>query len=64
MLEKWKQRVIQMNLKKAIFVFAAVSVILVLGLSVALYGNFRGRMEHWESLHLSSQGKGIRRFPS
>lgn len=31
MLEKWKQRAIQMNFKKAVFVFLAVSFILVLG---------------------------------
>lgn len=49
MLEKWKQRAIQMNFKKAILAFLAVSFILVLGFSAALYGNFKGRMDQWES---------------
>lgn len=49
MLEKWKQRAIQMNFKKAILVFVAAGIILVLGLSAALYGNFKDRMEQWES---------------
>lgn len=49
MLEKWKQRVIQMNFKKAILVFLAVSFILVLGFSAALYGNFKDRTDQWES---------------
>ena len=30
MLEKWKQRAIQMNFKKAVLVFLAVSFVLVL----------------------------------
>lgn len=49
MLEKWKQRAIQMNFKKAILVFLAVSFILVLGFSAALYGNFKDRTDQWES---------------
>lgn len=50
MLEKWKQRAIQMNFKKAVFVFFAVSFILVLGFSTALYGNFKDRTDQWESV--------------
>lgn len=49
MLEKWKQRAIQMNFKRAVLAFAASSFIMILGLSAALYGNFKGRMEQWES---------------
>lgn len=49
MLERWKQRAIQMNFKKAILAFLAVSFILILGFSAALYGNFKGRMTQWES---------------
>lgn len=48
-LKKWKQRAMQMNFKKAILVFLAVSFILVLGFSVVLYGNFRDRVDQWES---------------
>lgn len=55
MLEKWKQRVIQMNFKKAILVFVAVSFILVLGSFAALYGNFKERMDQWESLVKTSR---------
>lgn len=49
MLERWKQYAIQMNLKRAILVFVAVGFILVLGCSAVLYGNFKDRMEQWES---------------
>lgn len=49
MLEKWKQHAIQMNFKKAVLVFLAVSFILVLGFSAALYGNFKDRTAQWES---------------
>lgn len=55
MLEKWKQRAMKMNFKKAILVFVAVSFILVLGFSAALYGNFKGRMEQWESVVKTSR---------
>jgi hypothetical protein len=55
MLEKWKQRIIQMNFKKAVLVFVVVGAILVLGFSTALYGNFRGRMEQWESAAKASR---------
>ena len=48
-LKKWKQRAMQMNFKKAILVFLAVSFILILGFSVVLYGNFRDRVDQWES---------------
>ena len=49
MLEKWKQRAIQMNFKKAVLVFLAVSFVLVLGFSAVLYGNFKDRTDQWES---------------
>lgn len=55
MLEKWKQLAIQMNFKKAILVFLAVSFILVLGFSAALYGNFKDRTDQWESAVKTSQ---------
>lgn len=45
MLEKWKQRAIQMNFKKAVLVFLAVSFVLVLGFSAVLYGNFKDRTD-------------------
>lgn len=49
MLEKWKQRAIQMNLKRAVIIFVVVSFILMLGGSAALYGRFKGRANQWES---------------
>lgn len=49
MLEKLKHRAIQMNFKKAVLVFAAVSFILVLGFSAVLYGNFKDRIAQLES---------------
>ena len=49
MLEKWKQRAIQMNFKRAVIIFVVVSFILMLGGSAALYGRFKGRANQWES---------------
>ena len=49
MLEKWKQRAIQMNFKRAVIIFVVVSFILMLGGSDALYGRFKGRANQWES---------------
>lgn len=48
MLEKWKQRAIQMNFRKAVLIFVAASFIIILGLSAALYVNFNGRIKQWE----------------
>lgn len=50
MVERWKKRVIQMNLKRAVLVFAIISIVSVFGLSVAVYGKFIGRVEQWEDL--------------
>lgn len=49
MLEKWRQRAIKMNFKRAVITFVVVSFILVLGGSAALYGSFKGRVDQWES---------------
>lgn len=49
MLEKWKQRAIQMNFKRAVIIFVVISFILMLGGSAALYGRFKGRANQWES---------------
>ena len=48
MLEKWKQRAIQMNFKRAVIIFVVISFILALGGSAALYGSFKGRIHQWE----------------
>ncbi len=50
MSEKWKQRAIQMNFKRAVIIFVVVSFILMLGGSAALYGRFKGRANQWESV--------------
>lgn len=54
-----KQRAIQMNFKKAVLVFLAVSLILDLGFSVALYGNFKDRTDQWESAYCGNCGKKL-----
>ncbi|MGN0354704.1 MAG: zinc ribbon domain-containing protein [Muricoprocola sp.] len=50
MLEKWKKWALQMNLKKAVFIFAAVSVVSVLGLFAAMCGIFKRKAFQWESV--------------
>lgn len=55
MLEKWKQGAIQVNFKKAILVFWAVSFIFILGFSAALYRNFKDRTDQWESAMKTSR---------
>lgn len=48
MLEKWKQKAIQMNLKKAVIFFIVTSFVLSIVSFAAVYGNFQGRMNEWE----------------
>ena len=48
MLEKWKQKAIQMNLRKAVIIFIVTSFVLILASAVAIYGNFHSRMNEWE----------------
>lgn len=48
MLEKWKQKAIQMNFKKAVIFFIITSFILIIVSTAAIYGNFLSRMNQWE----------------
>ncbi len=48
MLEKWKQRAIKMNLKKAVIFFLITSFAAAIGFSAVLYSNFHGRIFEWE----------------
>ncbi len=48
MLEKWKQRAIKMNLRKAAIAFIITVFALAIASSAALYSNFRGRISDWE----------------
>ena len=49
MLEKWKQKAIQMNLKKTVTSFVVVSVIFMLVSSGILYARFRDKIDTWEA---------------
>lgn len=48
MLEKWKQRAIKMNFRKAVIAFAITAFALVLVSFAAVYGNFQSRIATWE----------------
>lgn len=50
MLEKWKQKAIQMNLRKAVICFIVTSFVLIIASSAAVYGNFQSRMNEWEKI--------------
>lgn len=48
MLEKWKQKAIQMNLRKAVIFFIVTSFVLIIASSAAVYSNLQNRMNEWE----------------
>lgn len=48
MLEKWKQKAIQMNLRKVVILFIVTSFVLIIASSAAIYGNFQRRMSECE----------------
>lgn len=50
MMEKWKQRAIQMNFKKAVIVFLIACFVLAVSVPVALYVNFQDRISAWEQV--------------
>lgn len=60
MLEKWEQKIIHMNFKKAAIVFLVTGFILALAVPAALYGNFRGRVTDWEQLGETDREHGER----
>lgn len=56
MLEKWKQKAFQMNLKKAVILFIVTSLVLIIASFAAVYGNFQGRMNEWEKYTETDRG--------
>ena len=58
MLEKWKQKAIQMNMKKAVTSFVVVSAILMIVSSGTLYARFRDKINTWEATTEDSRGHG------
>lgn len=58
MLEKWKQRAITMNLRKAVMVFVITGFVLVVASSVAVYSNFQNRISEWEQLAETDRERG------
>lgn len=50
MMEKWKQRVIHMNFKKAVIVFLIACLVLAISVPAVLYGNFKSRIASWEQV--------------
>ncbi|HBI61235.1 MAG TPA: hypothetical protein DDY31_08505, partial [Lachnospiraceae bacterium] len=60
MLEKWKQKAIQMNLRKAVIFFIVTSFVLIIASSAAIYGNFQNRMNEWEKITETDREHGER----
>ena len=58
MLKKWKQRAIQMNMKKAVTSFVVVSAILMIVSSGTLYVRFGDKINTWEATTEDSRGHG------
>lgn len=58
MMEKWKQRAIHMNFKKAVILFLIACVVLAVSVPVALYGNFQSRIASWEQAGGTDRERG------
>lgn len=50
MIEKWKQKAIHMNFKKAVIIFLITCFVLMISVPVVLYGNFQNRIIAWEQV--------------
>lgn len=50
MIEKWKQRAIHMNFKKAVIIFLITCLVLMISVPAVLYGNFQNRITEWEQV--------------
>lgn len=50
MIEKWKQRAIHMNFKKAVIIFLITCLVLMISVPAVLYGNFQNRITQWEQV--------------
>lgn len=50
MIEKWEQRAIHMNFKKAVIIFLITCFVLMISASVILYRSFQNRIAAWEQV--------------
>lgn len=50
MLEKWKQRAMKMNLRKAVIIFIFTGFAAAIGFSAAVYSHFQDRISQWEQI--------------
>lgn len=50
MTEKWEQRAIKMNFKKAVIIFLITCFVVMISVPAALYGNFQNRITAWEQI--------------
>ena len=50
MIEKLKQKAIQMNFKKAAIIFLITGFALMIAVPAVLYGNFQNRIANWEQV--------------
>lgn len=60
MMEKWKQKAVQMNFKRAVIIFIVTSLAFVIGSSAAVYGNFQSRISGWEKFTETDREYGER----
>lgn len=58
MIEKWEQRAIGMNFKKAVIIFLITAFELMIAGSAALYGNFQNRIANWEQINETDREHG------
>lgn len=58
MMEKWKERAIHMNFKKAVIIFLVACVVLAVSVPAALYGNFQSRIAAWEQVRETDRERG------
>ena len=58
MIEKWEQRAIGMNFKKAVIIFLITAFALMIAGSAALYGNFQNRIANWEQISETDREHG------
>lgn len=57
MMEKWKQKAIHMNFKKAVIIFLITCFVLAISVPAALYGNFQNRIASWEQARETDREK-------
>ena len=60
MIEKWKQRAIHMNFKKAVIIFLITCLVLMISVPAVLYGNFQNRITQWEQVRETDRDRDSR----